>query len=250
VEALFAFLDLLATPPHRHPRWGAAWVAARHPVLLGRAVRAIRQLPTVDVELSDSPLGRRLRRQLRGRIGVLSTARYARAVLPLPTDPAEYLRGRSRQALRTNLNAARDRYGISCGQIQDLDEQRARFIELLTERRWGSDPLRRLALEHGVEPGLGCCYAAVGADHRTKALVVTFEDEVCARLVWMMATPDQEQASAARYALSAHLAEALIDRGVRVLFVLEAPSSSAGVRYFQERLGYSWANLRLSTRPR
>lgn len=66
-----------------------------------------RSLPTVTVQLTGSPAGRLIGEHLaireRGRLRY----RSAQAVLRLPGDFAGYLRGRHRQAVRTNVGHAR-----------------------------------------------------------------------------------------------------------------------------------------------
>ena len=64
-----------------------------------------------------------------GHIGALvssksgQTDRAPIAVLDLPGSPAEYLRGRSRQALRTNLKRAAAS-GITCAPVDSAEEVR------------------------------------------------------------------------------------------------------------------------------
>ncbi len=68
-----------------------------------------RSLPTVTIRLTRSPAGQMIGEHLEIRERGSRRYRYraAQGVLPLPGDFAEYLRGRSRQAVRTNVGHAR-----------------------------------------------------------------------------------------------------------------------------------------------
>jgi hypothetical protein len=66
-----------------------------------------RSLPTVAVRLTASPAGQMIGEHLAIREGGRFRYRGAQGVLPLPSDFAGYLRGRRRQAVRTNVGHAR-----------------------------------------------------------------------------------------------------------------------------------------------
>src|SRR5215211_716615 len=78
------------------------------PVNAARTARTVARLPTLTVSVSDSPTGRVIRKELNRRALGVPTGRLARACLILPDDGRAYLRGKSRQALRTNLSRARE----------------------------------------------------------------------------------------------------------------------------------------------
>src|SRR5512142_278243 len=90
--------------PYSPPVFALAGSVLRDPALL-RAFVAIWRLPVVDLRVrradfdawSDSHFGPARRGQ------------RAQAVLELPTAEQDYLSGRHKQALRTNLRHARDR---------------------------------------------------------------------------------------------------------------------------------------------
>jgi hypothetical protein len=65
-----------------------------------------RRLPVTDLRLTDSPPGRMIAEHFAIRTGSHFRYRSAQGVLPLPTDFADYMRGRHRQALRTNVGHA------------------------------------------------------------------------------------------------------------------------------------------------
>src|SRR4051794_32948977 len=87
------------------------------------AVRAVLQhLPRRPLTFSASPAGEELRTWFRPDRR-LPFNRAPIAVLDLPGTPADYLRGRSRQALRTNLTRAAA-LGLSCVSVPSEDEVR------------------------------------------------------------------------------------------------------------------------------
>jgi hypothetical protein len=83
----------------------AAWQQITH----GSVERALYRLrlPTVTVQLTDSPAGRMIGEHLAIREGRRWRHHDAQGVLVLPADFADYRRGRHRQAMRTNVNHAR-----------------------------------------------------------------------------------------------------------------------------------------------
>jgi hypothetical protein len=86
----------------------------------------LRGTTSESVTLSDSRSGQVIREYFSRRsLGVLPVTRFCRGVLVLPRDHAEYLRGRRRQALRTNLRHATEA-GIRCEIVGD----RSRALEM------------------------------------------------------------------------------------------------------------------------
>ena len=75
----------------------------------GRLALALyeRRLPTTDLRLTASPVGRMIAEHFAIREGGAFRYRNAQGVLALPDDFADYMRGRHRQALRTNIGHAR-----------------------------------------------------------------------------------------------------------------------------------------------
>jgi hypothetical protein len=86
-------------------------------------------LPTLTVRLSASPAGERLREHFAHRQWGILHSRLAQGVLVLPETNATYLRGRSRQALRSNTRKAREA-GITCRRLDHLSERRAAALHL------------------------------------------------------------------------------------------------------------------------
>jgi hypothetical protein len=195
-----------------------------------RAARALWQLPAlfayllalarVDVRLSDDPAGVAISEHLALRRWGVPRFRLAQGILQLPPDFASYLRGRRRQALRTNMRRSADR-GIECHSTTIAAWRRPeRGVTRLApaEYWWATGP-------NG---------AIVGEAWLTV-------DRECALL--------QSLASAepyARWSLHAAIVERLCLCGCNLLITnsFDAPLMTPGQQYFQRLLGYSIARLR------
>jgi hypothetical protein len=84
---------------------GPAWRRLRAGSLL--LTRYRRRLPAIAVRPSASPAGAMIAEHFAIRDGRRYRYRRAQGVLPLPAEFAEYMRGRHRQAVRTNISHAR-----------------------------------------------------------------------------------------------------------------------------------------------
>lgn len=82
----------------------ASWARLRRSAPLARYHR---QLPVTELRLTASPPGRMIAEHFAIRAGSHFRYRSAQGVLTLPAEFADYLRGRHRQALRTNAGHAR-----------------------------------------------------------------------------------------------------------------------------------------------
>lgn len=175
-------------------------------------VRVLAQLPRIDVRLSDSPPGREIDKYLSIRVHGVCTHRLAQGVLHIPGRPGEYLRGRSRQAVRTNLHRA-EAANIECRFPPNL-QSGAGTVELI---------------------------AFDGRGENVGHLSATVDSE------WAMLRDLVGTQSEARYALHTALVTFLCSRGVRFLFV-QGPGALVlppGLQYFQHLLGYRVAHLRV-----
>jgi hypothetical protein len=197
-------------------------------------VRLLVRLPRIEVRLSDSSSGREIDAYLRARARGLYPNRIAQGVLHLPERPADYLRGRSRQAVRTNLHRA-EAAQLQCRAVFDLDERRCAAAELGHEE-WAaklvdrpSDPFWVARDEAGENVGL--LWATVDSEWAMLRLLVATRSE-------------------ARYALHMALVTYLCSREVRYLFVRERSALllTPGLQYFQKVLGYRVAHLRVRRR--
>jgi len=246
-------------------RYGGAWFSAASALpldggltrplfvarLMGAAVRRPRgfvalivlllRTPREYVDLSGSCTGQALDRYLNERrFGILRN-RLCRGVLLLPGDHADYLRGRRRHALRTNLRRAATA-GIRCEVVSDpcraVDE-----LSVVLSRQWDrlpdaelhtwTDHFRALV----ARPEMTVTVARDQDGGALAVLAATIDDSVCA-IAFAMATCHE-----ARWALHDHLVRILI--GQRVQYLLaedEGPFGALGyptnVQHYQHLLGY------------
>ena len=134
-EFIWATLRRLVAAAVRRPRR----VVALFAVLLGTR--------SEDVFLSGSLAGEALRAYFNQRsLGVFPQNRLCRGVLLLPHDHSEYLRGRRRQALRTNLRRAAAA-GIVCEEVSDPAAALDAASEVFRSRRASFSDKERHTLE-------------------------------------------------------------------------------------------------------
>jgi hypothetical protein len=227
----------------RRPRdWGRLLlVAGRRRKVVWRGVRVVRQLQELELPLTSAEAGESIRRTLKSR-----PSRVARSVLQLPDDRARYLRGRHRQALRTNVRHA-DALGISCHEVHETGAKEAALDDLLRGLGLGHpntlEERRYLNQVIGLEPERQQVYTAVDADGKVVGFAAVEVDLRCARLVFLHSIAGP-MCAPARYALSLHVIGALIDARVDLLLVGGTMRLAPGLQYFQQRLGFEIFNVR------
>jgi hypothetical protein len=192
-----------------------------------------------ELFLSASPAGQALDAYFNKRsLGVFPENQFCRGVLLLPQDHSEYLRGRSRQSLRTNLRRA-TAAGITCENVSDPSRVLDEFTEVCRSARddAGSGWLAGLARPHIT------LMAARGKCGRPLALAgVVIDDSVCL-IVFAVAISHE-----ARWALHDHLVRTLIARRARYLLAegrgpFGALGFTANVQHYQHLLGYELRHL-------
>jgi hypothetical protein len=223
----------------------AVW-ALTHPAAAVRLARVVRRLPTVDVQLSTGPAGAYLAKVLAHRTLGLPTARLARAGLPLPADPSAYLRGRPRQALRTNAARSR-RGGVRCA--ESCAAQVAALVGRADDPRWAAHLDWALGAIGTVDVDSTICVAAVDAAGKPVALAAAVTDERVAYLLVHISDGDDMRSSDARYLIAATLVETLALRGVALLLIDSALMLKPSMAYFQHLLGFAPYNLRVTLAP-
>jgi hypothetical protein len=206
--------------------------ALRRPTVRG-LLRALRQapvlvrflwgLPQTNVHLSDGPAGLAIAEHLSLKRWGIPRFRLAQGVLYLPSDFATYLRGRRRQAVRTNVRRARD-HGI---------ESHSRTLPDWT--RPGEKLLHVAPVEH---------WWATGRDGSTLGEAWVTVDEECALLHSMTCSERYT-----RWLLHTAIVERLCAARCRLLLTnsFDVPLMAPGQQYFQRLLGYSVARVRLHT---
>ena len=219
-------------------RTSRALFALTRPVLIPSYLRLLRALPVITVSMSPTHHGELLRSQLAG----LSWRQYGGfAQLLLPSSLAEYLRGRSMQAVRTNLNHARA-HGLRVAPVAVKDRE-----SVLANFSRHASALSRPERPHDLaEPDVAWFAAWSGED--VLGMAMTGHDGSTALLRALLGPEDQERASEVRYLLHTTVVEHLIGHGVETLLLAAAVSAPAGQKYFAARLGYHACRVRLVPR--
>jgi hypothetical protein len=191
-------------------------------------IRYRRSLPTVDVRLTPSPVGQMIGQHFAIRSDGRLRYRDAQGVLPLPADFSEYLRGRHRQAVRTNVGHAR-RAGLRAA------------VEFVPDWAPGTDD-SRLAY---ITPGPVERWNLLTAEGTIVAQAILSVDEEVALLQGLMSL-----APHGRWLLHTAMVERLCG-SCQVLLINcdDAYLMPPGVQHFQRLLGYEIARLRLDRTP-
>jgi len=184
-------------------------------------VRFLWALPLTTVRLSDSPTGQAIAEHLSLTRWGIPRFRLAQGVLFLPSEFASYLRGRRRQAVRTNVRKARA-LGIDCHSSMVADWTR---------------PGGELTLSAPVEH-----WWATGRDGATVGEAWLTLDDECALLHSLTCSERY-----ARWLLHTAIVERLCVARCRLLLTnsFDVPLMAPGLQYFQRLLGYSVARVRL-----
>ena len=231
-----------AVPVHR-------WVL-QHPQRTLAAVRAMHALPELVAAPSATIEGQAICTAL-SRAGALrSVVHRMTAVLALPEDVTEYTAAPGRQTLRRKMRLAEKR-GITWGLVTDVDERR-RLLDIADERERQHPELqyRKTSPDNRGMLSLGLWLVAYANDGRPLMLVVAPVDGRWAALRYFRTLESSDEASLARYLMSAVLIEQVAARGATYLVDPESPLKlPEGLRHFQKMLGYSLVQVRL-LRPR
>jgi hypothetical protein len=184
-----------------------------------------RSLPEVTVRLTASPAGQMIGEHLAIRDRGRFRYRSAQGVLPLPVDFAQYLRGRHRQAVRTNVgHARRAEFTVSRRELDAWEP--------------GLDDTRRGFLTPGPIEAWKVC--GPGGGEPLAEAVITVDDDV-ALLHGLGST-----AKHARWLLHTAIVERLCGScGVLLVNSDDAYLLGPGHQYFQRLLGYEIARLDL-----
>lgn len=250
----------LGSESDRRLRYGSPWVLAASELPLDRGIPRTRTMARFIaaatlrprrfaalivlilrirceyVVLSEARTGQALDRYFnQRRLGVFPAHRLCRGVLLLPRDHADYLRGRHRQALRTNLRKA-VAAGIQCEVVTDphcaVDDSDA------LRRQWSpvTDALgysRALVAQPEMT-------VVVARDRHGQPLAIAaavVDDTVCLIMHALAACHE------ARWALHDYLVQMLIARRVRYVLaegggVFGALGFTNGTQHYQRLLGY------------
>lgn len=183
-----------------------------------------KRLPAVEVNLTSSPAGLMIGRHLGIRRDGEWMYRDAQGALTLPADPAQYLRGRPRQAVRTNVGHAR-RAGMTVfsyavdSWVPGVGDARREFI--------GPGPIERWIVIAADGAIIGDSILSV--DGRVALLHGLVSTETHAR--WLLHTAIVERLCGE--------CEVLLTNGEA------AYKLGPGVHHFQQLLGYRPVRLRV-----
>jgi hypothetical protein len=212
-------------------------------------VEVLRSVPVEEAGLSAGPRGAELRSWFATGRG-LFLSRVPVALLRVPATHAEYLRGRPRQALRTNVNRA-TAAGIRCALVDDPAELAAAVTAVAARRSQDPATMIDLAVRPGVPRRFTVARDAAG---KPVAISETVVDGRWAGLATLVTVPSDEatglDGQVLRYLLHSETVRDLIGQGVeRVVVSGSMFLTAAGTRYFQRRTGYEPVWLRLGTAP-
>ena len=206
-----------------------------------------------QVDLSTSMTGQALSGYFNERaFGVFPQNRLCRGLLVLPEHHSDYLRGRRRQALRTNLRRA-ELAGIRCEAISDRRRAFDEITEIVKRRRTLATQAEQQilaswqAMLEGPEMTLVVARDRLGRPLALMAAVI--DDAVC--LIRLAVASSYE----ARWALHDHLVRIVIARGVKYLLgegggPFGALGFDANLLHYQHLLGYELRHLRPRTTRR
>ena len=203
-------------------------------------ISLVAELPVVEAPLSTTPSGRELASWFRPERRV-PFDRLPVALLRLPGSQAEYLRGRPRQALRTNIKRAAEA-GLSCVVLPDGPELQ-RSVGHVARLR-GQDPATLVRTE-GRSQLVRQFVVVHDAAGDPVALSETVVDGEWAGLGTLVIALGHADNQVMRYLLHAETVAGLIGQGVESLTVAGSMLfTSAVTRYFQRRTGFQPVWLR------
>lgn len=232
-------------PSHFRRLLSCAGAGLRRPQRVAALFVVLRRTESVSVAVSESVAGLALRAYFNQRVlGLFPRNRLCQGVLVVPQRRSDYLRGRRRHALRTNLSrAASD--GISCEVLEDRSQALEALEAVTRSRRQG--PLAADAVGYFralLDRPEMTFLVARDRDGGTRAVMAAVIDEMVCMMDW--ATSNSHEA---RWALHDHLVDLLRVQGVEYLIMSgEGPFGALGftanVQQYQHLLGYELRHVR------
>jgi hypothetical protein len=210
--------------------------ALAHPNLVPAYFQLLRKLPVETLAVSALPVGQILGDRW-SRQSWRKSASHA--CLPLPSDPETYLRGRHRQALRTNLHRA-DKIRLT---VRPVPTDWGASRQVLLDGPFAS-LVTRLDEMDDLDAVIKS-WAVFDSEHRPLGRAVALVDEKTAVLLLLRGPPDMGVAHQTRYLLHTAVVADLIRQGVRHLVVESILGAPAGLKYFAARLGYRACRIRV-----
>jgi hypothetical protein len=228
------------------PGSGAGRLKATSLSLARRPSRAwtllsLRALPIVELRLSAVEHDRWLHARWPACGESLFDGHWAQAVIQTSAREHEYLAGRHRQAVRTNIRRARE-LGVTAMRLGGYDEFAAASAPVYRSRSGGDAVLA--ATRKPPPSDEFAWYSAFTVAHEvpiTVAAVALFGD--FAVLAVMVGNQDYAHIGYARYLLHTFVLGDLAAHGIRHLIVGSVLRESNGNQYFQRLLGYRICNV-------
>lgn len=212
-----------------------------------RAVQAVRGLPVVEARPTGTAGGRELRSVLAARASYGVPARLlGTAILAIPADPDDYLRGRHAQTLRRKIRSA-ERRGLKVRAVEDAAERRELLGLANRAERSHSDPAYRVPMPRNDDLLDHDVWLTVDdPDGLPLLLVVAPYDGEFATLRYFRTLGSSDAHSDARYLATGALVAELAARGVRYLLDTATPAEQTnGLRHFQRMVGFRYARVKL-----
>ena len=212
----------------------------KHPVESYTALAALCRLPKFTAVLTDTPDGRGIHKGLSRSSPIVgrTVVQSATAVLMVPSNPADYSVGASKQTLRRKVRAAQ-KAGVTWARIVDTEERQ--HLLALADERERTHPREQYRRDpHNADMvAYALWLAAYSADGQPLVLSVTAVDGEWAILRHFCALGDGPDHSNARYYLTQVQVEQLAEAGARYLADAVSPAYLPnGLRSFQRMLGY------------
>jgi hypothetical protein len=234
------------------PAAGAAGLKATSLALARRPSRvrtllALRALPIVELHLSAAEHERWLHARWPAGGESLFDGHWAQAVIETRVKGHDYLAGRHRQAVRTNLRRARE-LGIAAARLNGYDEFVAACEPVYRSRSGGDAVLAAMRKPPLAEEF--AWYSASSAAYEAPivvAVVALFGS--FAVLAVMVGNQDYACVGYARYVLHTFILGDLAAQGIRHLLVGSVLRESNGNQYFQRLLGYRICNVQPTLLP-
>jgi hypothetical protein len=206
-----------------------------------RTLLSLRELPVVELRLSAAEHDRWRHTRWPAGGESLFDGHWAQAVIQTPVKEHEYLAGRHRQAVRTNIRRARE-LGITATRLSGYDEFAAASAPVYLSRSGGEAVLA--ATRKPLSSDEFAWYSASTVAHEvpiTVAAVALFGD--FAVLAVMVGNQDYARIGYARYLLHTFVLGDLAAHGIRHLIVGSVLREPNGNQYFQRLLGYRICNV-------
>jgi hypothetical protein len=215
--------------------------------LLARLMLALRTLPVLLLDLGTGVETRCLRKRLGQRtLGLRLAIHLAITVLVIPATASAYTMGAEKQTLRRMCRKA-EKQGVQCRRVIDAGERRALLERAIVHEQTNPNPLYRRADPNTADLlDIDHWMVAHSRDGTPLVLSVTPIGGNCAALRYFRTLEASDEATLARYLLTAHLVEELRQREVAYLVDIAPPHDlTSGIRHFASMVGFTVARATL-----